>query len=77
MVSIKNSKEVNGNTSTTPTVYIRGSLENNHGTLIDSGEIQITGNVTFTNNAILRDSGEFVDSDENISNYSAVSFDDL
>ncbi len=25
----------------------------------------------------LRDSGEFVDSDENISNYSAVSFDDL
>jgi len=25
----------------------------------------------------LRDSGEFVDSDENVSNYSAVSFDDL
>ncbi|MEN9997895.1 MAG: hypothetical protein RI922_885 [Bacteroidota bacterium] len=25
----------------------------------------------------LRDSGEFVDTDENISNYSAVSFDDL
>jgi hypothetical protein len=25
----------------------------------------------------LRDSGEYVDSDENVSNYSAVSFDDL
>ncbi len=60
MVSVKNSSEIDGISSPTPTVYIRGSLENDSGILIDSGEIQITGNITFTNHSILQDSGEFV-----------------
>lgn len=60
MVSVKNYSEIDGIPSKTPTVYIRGSFENDNGYLIDSGEIQITRNITFNNNSLLKDSGEFV-----------------
>lgn len=60
IVSGRHDVQIDGVVSTTPIIYIRGSLENDSGILIDSGEIQITGNITFTNHAVLRDSGEFV-----------------
>lgn len=46
--------------SKTPILHIRGSLQNDSGYITNRGEIQITGNITFTRNAILRDSGEWV-----------------
>jgi hypothetical protein len=60
IVSINNGLQIDGNVSLTPIMYIQGSLTNNSGMLINSGEIQITGNIVFNNNAVLKDSGEFV-----------------